>query len=80
MSPIRLREGFKDQILYVIPRPIVERMSKHPLLYQLLPTDIGWYPHAQHHYCAGENGAPEHILICMRSGGKSGLVLRLVSG
>lgn len=63
MAPIRIREGFRDQILYVVPRPILERMTRHPLLYQLVPTDIGWYPKARYHYCERENGAPEHILI-----------------
>jgi AraC family transcriptional regulator, arabinose operon regulatory protein len=28
-----------------------------------MPTDIGWYPNAHHHYCERENGAAEHILI-----------------
>jgi AraC family transcriptional regulator of arabinose operon len=68
MSPIRLREGFPDQILYVVPRPILERMMKHPLLYQLVPTDIGWYPRARYHYCEREHGAPEHILILCVAG------------
>ena len=63
MSSIRLREGFKGQIRYVIPRPILESMKTHPLLHQLMPTDIGWYPHAQYHYCERKNGAQEHILI-----------------
>ncbi|HML21182.1 MAG TPA: AraC family transcriptional regulator [Aggregatilinea sp.] len=66
MSPIRLREGFKDQILYVIPRQILEDLKTNPLLHQLLPTDIGWYPRARYHYCERKDGAEEHILIlCM---------------
>lgn len=68
MGPIRIREGFRDQILYVVPRPILERMTRHPLLYHLVPTDIGWYPNARYHYCERENGAPEHILILCLDG------------
>lgn len=60
---IRIREGFRDQILYVVPRPILERLRQHPLLYQLVPTDIGFFPQARYHYCARPEGAPEHILI-----------------
>lgn len=60
---IRIREGFRDQILYVGPRPILERLRQHPLLYQLIPTDIGFFPRAQYHYCPRPEGAPEHILI-----------------
>jgi AraC-like DNA-binding protein len=68
MSQIRIREGFKDQILHVIPRSIVARASSHPLIYPLMPTDIGWYPHARYHYCERESGAPEHILILCTDG------------
>ena len=60
---IRLREGFRDQILYVIPRPVLERNAGHPLLHSLMLTDIGWYPQARYHYCERAEGAPEHILI-----------------
>ncbi|GAB4412293.1 MAG: AraC family transcriptional regulator [Anaerolineae bacterium] len=60
---IRIREGFRDQILYVVPRPILERLRQHPLLYQLVPTDIGFFPQARYHYCARPEGTPEHILI-----------------
>lgn len=63
MSPIRIREGFKDQVLYVIPRNAVTRLHEHPLVYPLMPTDIGWYPNARFHYCEREKGAEEHILI-----------------
>ncbi len=63
MSTLRIREGFRDQILYVVPRNSLKRLSEHPLLYLLMPTDIGWYPNAHYHYCERESGAPEHILI-----------------
>jgi AraC-like DNA-binding protein len=68
MSTIRIREGFTGQILHVIPRSIVASASSHPLLYPLMPTDIGWYPQARYHYCARETGAPEHILILCAAG------------
>jgi AraC family transcriptional regulator, arabinose operon regulatory protein len=63
MSPIRIREGFKDQILHIIPPSILERMKTNPLLHQLMPTHIGWYPNAQYHYCERQTGAEDHILI-----------------
>ena len=63
MAQIRIREGFKDQILYVIPRHILPRFSEHPLVETLMPTDIGWYPRAKYHYCERENGTHENILI-----------------
>ena len=33
-----------------------------------MPTDIGWYPHARHHYCERIQGAAEHILIVCANG------------
>ena len=63
MSPIRIREGFKDQVLYVIPRSAVSRLNEHPLVFPLMPTDLGWYPNARFHYCERPQGASEHILI-----------------
>lgn len=66
----RRREGFAGQILHVLPEPVVKRVSKYPLLYSLLPTDIGWYPNARYHYCERNHGTNEHILIlCVKGSG-----------
>lgn len=70
MSAIRIREGFKDQVLYVIPRNAVSRLHDHPLIFPLMPTDLGWYPNARFHYCERPQGASEHILIfCVEGDG-----------
>lgn len=66
--PIRLRDGFRGQIQYVVPRPLLERLAGHPLLHSLIPTDIGWYPQARYHYRKRPNGAAEHILILCVAG------------
>ena len=63
MSLRRIREGFKNQLLYVVPRNALPRLNEHPLVFPLTPTDIGWYPNARFHYCEREEGAHEHILI-----------------
>jgi AraC family transcriptional regulator of arabinose operon len=63
MDTIRIREGFKNEILYVLPQSIIGPAVKHPLLHSLMPTDIGWFPQARYHYCEREQGAKEHILI-----------------
>lgn len=70
MAQIRIREGFKNQILYVIPRHILPGFTDHPLVEPLIPTDMGWYPDARFHYCERNNGAQEHILIlCLKGSG-----------
>lgn len=67
---IRIREGFKDQILHVVPPALRRVYSEHPLVYPLMPTDIGWYPNARYHYCEREHGTPEHILaMCVNGAG-----------
>jgi AraC family transcriptional regulator, arabinose operon regulatory protein len=68
MSTIRMRDGFKNEILYVLPQMIVGSTQRHPLLHSLMPTDIGWFPEARYHYCERENGAREHILIVCTEG------------
>ena len=65
---IRLREGFRGQKQWVIPRAIVQRWSTHPMLQPLMPTDIGWYPAARYHYREREQGADEHLLIVCVAG------------
>jgi len=70
MGMIRKREGFKGQIMYVIPRSMLKNTMRDLLLHQLLATDIGWYPEAHHHYRERPNGAPEHILqLCVAGEG-----------
>jgi len=68
MTPIRKREGFKGQIMHVIPRTMLKKFSQHVLIHQLIATDIGWYPEARYHYRERPSGAPEHILILCVAG------------
>lgn len=67
-AAIKLKEGFKDQIQYVIPQSVLTRVKGHPLLYPLMITDIGWYPHARYHYRERNEGTGEHILILCIAG------------
>jgi len=67
---LRIREGFRGQIRFVIPSNVLQPLAAHPLLSSLLPTHIGWYPDAAYHYCERPEGAAEHILIyCTRGSG-----------
>jgi AraC family transcriptional regulator, arabinose operon regulatory protein len=64
----RIREGFIGQKMWVIPKSILAKWAVHPMLQPMIPTDIGWYPHAQHHYREREAGADEHILLFCSAG------------
>jgi AraC-like DNA-binding protein len=61
-------EGFKGQRIVVVPRPVLEKALKDPLLVALAPTDAGYYPKAKGHTCAREHGAPETIFIYCAEG------------
>ncbi|MFK7804948.1 MAG: AraC family transcriptional regulator [Anaerolineae bacterium] len=70
MQPIRIQEGFHNQQLYRLPQPILEKWGNHPLLQSLIPTDVGWFPNAQYHYCQRKEGLPGMILIfCVKGEG-----------
>ena len=61
-------EGFKGQRIVVVPRPVLEKALKDPLLRNLVPTDAGYYPKAKGHTCAREHGPPETIFIYCAEG------------
>jgi AraC-like DNA-binding protein len=63
-----MREGFKDELLNVIPYKVLDGFAGNPLINPLMPTAMGWYPNARYHYCEREEGAPEHILALCLSG------------
>ena len=68
MQELRLKDGFQGEIMYVVPRPVLEKARTHPLVSALTPTDIGWFPSARYHYRERPAGAPEHILIYCTAG------------
>ncbi|MFT3783845.1 MAG: helix-turn-helix domain-containing protein [Nibricoccus sp.] len=62
------REGFKGQRLLVVPAPIREGASRHPLLRTLLVTDAGFFPHAIGHRVERPQGAATHLVIACLHG------------
>jgi AraC-like DNA-binding protein len=70
MDEMHKSDGFSGQIQYVIPDRILGHSARHILVSGLYPTDVGWYPKAQHHFRRREKGAAQHILIlCIRGSG-----------
>lgn len=47
---IRFKDGFNGERAIVLPQIIVNIMKDDPLLSALHITDIGYYPHAEHHF------------------------------
>lgn len=63
MQIIHKADGFEAQRLLVIPDIFLEQISQHPLVNSMLLTDIGFFPHARHHYRERANGCDAYIFI-----------------
>jgi AraC-like DNA-binding protein len=64
----RIKEGFPNQRLVVVPRNALERCRSLSVIRNLYVTDIGEYPSAPNHYVSRESGVEEAIMICCLSG------------
>jgi AraC family transcriptional regulator, arabinose operon regulatory protein len=65
---LKIREGFPGQRLVVVPPRIVNRAAHLPVCRALLPTHIGRFDSAKHHFVERKNGTPEYIFIACLSG------------
>ncbi len=57
------KDGFVGQWYIVLPDHIISGLNKNPLTKLLHITDIGYYPHALHHFRERKQGCTQHILI-----------------
>lgn len=72
MNEIRIKEGFPNQRLVVMPSNVITRCLALPMVSQLYVTDLGSFPTAPHHYVERKEGVPQAILnYCLH--GKGGL-------
>ena len=63
-------EGFPGQRIVVLPREVLARAGKYPLLCGLLPTDVGYFPKATRHLRERPAGVDTVIFIyCLRGRG-----------
>ena len=60
---LRLKEGFSGERIIVLPEIIKEQQQHDPLVSSLYITDIGYYPHAEHHYRERNEPIAEDVLI-----------------
>lgn len=59
----RLKDGFRGERAIVLPRMIIEQMESDPLTAALHITDMGYYPHASHHYRSRPEGISQYVLL-----------------
>ncbi len=66
-----MKEGFKGERIVVLPEFLLEELKQDPLGRELYITDIGYYPHAEFHYCKrSADEAQEFVLIyCVKGCG-----------
>lgn len=62
------RDGFENQRLCVVPRPLVTEALARPVTRRLVVTDAGYFPRAVQHLRLRANGASEGILIVCVAG------------
>jgi AraC family transcriptional regulator, arabinose operon regulatory protein len=60
---MKKEDGFPGQISFVIPERILALIKDNPLIADLYITDIGYYPHARHHFRERPSGSDQFILI-----------------
>lgn len=65
-----MKDGFTGERAIVLPPMTRETEQQDPLVSSLYITDIGYYPHADGHFCKRKKGSGEYVLIyCMEGCG-----------
>ncbi len=65
---MKRKEGFSGERLITLPQMIIDREAADPLASSLYVTDIGYYPHAEGHFCERCDPLAEHVLIYCTDG------------
>lgn len=65
-----MKNGFSGERSIVLPEMIIEMERQDPLVSSLYITDIGYYPHACHHFCERHEPIRQNVLIyCVEGSG-----------
>jgi len=66
----KVKAGFLGQRMIVLPKNVLSTIKKNQLINQLYITDIGFFPHAKHHFRERKQGSKQYILIyCLEGRG-----------
>lgn len=68
MEQIKIKDGFRGERSLVLPEMIRRQEENDEVLQQLYITDLGFYPHATHHYRQRTNPINQYVLIYCTSG------------
>ncbi len=71
MGALKIKDGFKGERSLVLPEMALRISAADPMLKNLYITDIGYYPHATHHYRERVQPIGQWVLIyCVKGSGK----------
>lgn len=71
MDLLKIKDGFRGERSLVMPEMVCKLAEKDPVLSNLHVTDIGFYPHATHHYRQRTTPIDQYVLIyCISGSGK----------
>lgn len=62
------RDGFKGECMIVLPIEAFSAYAEHPLVKRMYLTDVGFFPHAEHHYRERKEGIEEYIFLYCTAG------------
>ncbi|NQX63343.1 AraC family transcriptional regulator [Paenibacillus qinlingensis] len=68
MDMTRKPEGFEEEKLFILPEYMQTELSRSELTRDLFVSDIGFFPHARHHYRERPEGSSSHIVIFCSEG------------
>ena len=60
---MKRKHGFSGERLIALPPMAIDSETADPLVSSLYVTDIGYYPHAEGHFCQRSEPIAEHVLI-----------------
>jgi len=64
----RKTDGFEEEKLFILPDYMQTELSRCELTRDLFVSDIGFFPHAHHHYRERPEGSSSHIFIFCSEG------------
>lgn len=71
MELLKIKDGFRGERSLVMPEMVCKLAEKDPVLSTLHITDMGFYPHATHHYRQRTTPIDQYVLIyCISGSGK----------
>lgn len=60
---IQKKDGFENERLFVMPEDFLKGIIHDPLFFALYVTDIGYFPHALHHFRERSMGTPTWVMM-----------------